>query len=182
MEKLYEAWLHPDPGCLFMTVFDKTKPDQHGIDEGKNGAFAGVIAYINSVPNHLTTEIGVVLILPSFHKTHVASNAVGLLLNYALNLPSAPGGGIGLRRVIWHANAPNAPSIRLAQRMGFVFEGISRWERALPPGKVGNGLARREEDPRADWAGRDTARLGLCWDEWEDGVKAKVALIIQRQS
>lgn len=182
VNNLYYAWALPNPGWLLMTVFDKTKPDQHNIEGGRNGALAGIVAYLNSEPQNLKTEIGAVFILPAFHKTHVASNTIGLLLNYALNLPSAPGGGLGLRRVVWYANALNVASVRLAERMGFVSEGVARWERALPMDKDGNGLARREGDPRADWPGRDTARLALCWDEWEDGVKNKVAQIIQRKS
>ena len=181
LSNLYYGSALPNPGWLLMTIFDKTKHDQHNIDDGTNGALAGIVAYVNSKPKNFMIEIGAVFILPAFHRTHVASNTIGLLLNYALNLPSSPGGGLGLRRVEWYANASNKASVRLAERMGFVFEGVARWERALPTGKEGNGLARRQGDPRADCPGRDTARLALCWDEWEDGVKDKVSQIMQRK-
>lgn len=125
------------------------------------------------------TEIGCVVILPAFQRTHVASNAVGILLHYALD--TAPH-GLGLRRVVWQANELNEPSVRLAQRMGFVLEGILRWDRVLPAGRPGNGIALRDEDPRAKCPGRNTAMLGLTWDDWEHEWREKVDAIMARVS
>jgi RimJ/RimL family protein N-acetyltransferase len=65
----------------------------------------------------MTTEIGTVMIFKKFHRTHVASNAAGLLLHYALDLPK--NGGLGFRRVAWGANEHNEANLRFAQKMGF---------------------------------------------------------------
>ena len=191
----YNYVIQPDRNFLLFAIFDKTKLDQHGVNEDQDRAFAGVISYIKSEPQNLATEIGTVLILPPFQRTHVASNAVGLLLKYALDLPmpsqpadAIPAGaggsksGLGLRRVVWQANVLNTASLRLAERMGFTLVGICRWDRVLPSGKEGNGLKTREGDPRAGCPGRDSAVLAICWDEWEDGVKDKVARIMERKS
>lgn len=145
------------------------------------------MGYINTSFQNLCTEIGAVIILPAFQRTHVASNAVGLLLNYALNLPSTSpddnGGGLGLRRVVWQANFLNKGSTRLASRMHFQFEGILRWDRVLPIGKdeASNGKPTRDGDLRPENVGRDTAIYSLCWDDWElKGAKEKVAGVMAR--
>lgn len=88
--------------------------------------------------------------------------------------------GLNFRRVQWQANTLNTASIRAAERMGFVREGTLRWDRVLPPGKlgvndpgaqalalvsaaVGNGNGNGDGKP-----GRHTAILAVCWDEWEE--------------
>jgi RimJ/RimL family protein N-acetyltransferase len=168
--------LRADPAWLLFAVFDKTTPPSDGSDT--SGALAGIMGYLNSSVNNLCTEIGAVIVLPPFQRTHVASNAVGLLIKYGLNLPSDPSiPGLGLRRIVWQANYLNQGSVRLAQRMGFLTEGILRWDRVLPLGKpadTGNGKPEREGDPRAGCMGRDTIILGLCFDDWENGGRGKV--------
>lgn len=151
---------------------DKTRPSSG--PEAPEGALAGALGYINSVPHNLVTEIGAVVIYPPFQRTHVASNAVGLLLQYALRLPEE--GGLGLRRVVWQANHLNTASVGLAKRLGFQMEGTLRWDRALPRGKdlATNGKGIRQGDPKPECVGRDTAVLGLCWDDWEGGAKDRV--------
>jgi RimJ/RimL family protein N-acetyltransferase len=169
-------------------------------------AFAGVLSYINASALNLCAEIGYVIVFPPWQRTHVAKNAAGLLMKYALDVPPTPGkantstttnnpsntqapstGGLGLRRVVWQANARNIPSVKLAKRMGFHLEGILRWDRALPPGKehasnhIGEGSENantpapsRHGDPKPGWVGRDTAILSVCWDDWENGVRELV--------
>ncbi|KAF8907075.1 acyl-CoA N-acyltransferase, partial [Gymnopilus junonius] len=177
---LIESRIRLNPGYILFTIFDKTKP---GTD-GHPGAIAGTLGLINSSEANLSTEIGCIIILPPFQKTHIASNAVGLLLQYALNLPSQQAGALGLRRVFWQANVLNKPSIRLAERMGFKLERILRWDRVLPKGKeaagAGNGKELREGDPRRECVGRDTAMLSHCWDDWEDSGREKVEVIMKR--
>jgi hypothetical protein len=46
-------------------------------------------------------------------------------------------------------------------------EGILKWDRVLPEGKIGNGKKEREGDVRKGCPGRDTAMLSICWDDWE---------------
>ncbi len=122
------------------------------------------------------------MILPAFQRTHVTSNAVGILMNYALNLPAD--GGLGLRRVVWTASASNAPSVGAAKRMGFQMEGVMRWARVWPEAKIrGSGGVRvRKEDPRAkEFAyGRNVAVLSVCWDDWETGAKEQVNAVMAR--
>jgi len=183
--KFYESYFQKNSGCTLFAIFDKTKrrTDVDGVDlpEGTNeGPLAGVIGLINSSHINLVTEVGGIMIFPPFQRTHISSNATGLLLEYALNLPSESPPGLGLRRVIWQANMLNKASVGLAERMGFKLEGVLRWERALPLGKEETGRISREGDPKRDYVGRDTALLALCWDDWEDGVKRKVNLVMQR--
>jgi RimJ/RimL family protein N-acetyltransferase len=69
-----------------------------------------------------STEIGFVITLKSAQRTHVTSNAVGMLMKYALNLPSDPTfPGLGLRRVQWTCDSGNKPSLTTAKRLGFQF-------------------------------------------------------------
>lgn len=190
MENFYETYIHKNTGYTFFAIFDKTRrntnlsgDDAHDahVEEGSNeGPLAGLIGFVNSSPINLVTEIGGILILPPFQRTHIASNATGLLLKYALNLPSESPPGLGLRRVVWQANVLNKASVGLAERMGFKLEGILRWERVLPPGKEESGRTSREGDPRRNFTGRDTTLLALCWDDWVDGRREMVDQVMQR--
>jgi RimJ/RimL family protein N-acetyltransferase len=131
-------------------------------------------------PTDLSTELGFVLTLPRFQRTHITSNAVGLLLHWALD--PAPH-GLALRSVAWKANALNAASVRAAERMGFRREGLLRWDRVLPAAKSaagGNGRGVREGDPKPECLGRDTVLLSLCWDDWEGGAREVVDARMQR--
>ncbi|KAI3614042.1 hypothetical protein WG66_010861 [Moniliophthora roreri] len=171
VQDFWSSRLGPNPNDTLFVIFDKVT---------ENTA-AGFIALINSSAPDLHTEIGYVVIFKDFHRTHVASNAVGLLMHYALDLPEQ--GGLGLRRVQWMANALNAPSVGLAQKMGFAKEGILRWHRVLPPSKsVGhNGGGHRKGDPREGCGARDTAVLASYWDTWESGQREKVDEIMKRR-
>jgi RimJ/RimL family protein N-acetyltransferase len=114
----------------------------------------------HSVRKHLSrTLIAFVITLPPFQRTHVTTNAIGLLLMYALDLPPY---GLGLRRVQWQANRLDTKSIGIAQKFGFKLEAILRWDgRVLPASKasVVDGGGEREGDPRPGTVGRDTAVL-----------------------
>ncbi|SJL15402.1 uncharacterized protein ARMOST_18899 [Armillaria ostoyae] len=143
------------PAETAFAVYDKSKSEH---------AYAGIITYINSSAEDLVTEIGFVMILPAFQCTHVTSNAVGILMNYALNLPAD--GGLGLRRVVWTASESNAPSVGAAKRIGFQMEGVMKWARIWPEAKIhGSGEVRvRKGDPRAEEFayGRNVAVLSVC--------------------
>ncbi|KDR72832.1 hypothetical protein GALMADRAFT_125640 [Galerina marginata CBS 339.88] len=176
---LFETRIHPDPGYILFVIYDKTKPAASSSSDP--GALAGLLGLINSSAVNLSTEIGCIMIFPPFQRTHLASNAIGILLQYALNLPARQPGALGLRRVFWQANVLNKPSVRLAERMGFKLEGILRWDRVLPKGKdAGNGKELREGDPRMECVGRDTAMLGHCWDDWESGGRENVEATMRR--
>ena len=169
-----------NPACVLFAVYDKTRPSASPAS-GDEGAFAGTIGLQNTSTTNLSTEIGFILILPPFQRTHVTSNAIGLLLQYTLNRPSE--GGLGLRRVAWKASPNNLPSIKAAERLGFKREGVTRWAFVLSEGKRnGNGFERRKGDPRENCLGRDTVDLSICWDEWEDGRRMHVDVVMARKS
>ncbi|KAJ7234759.1 hypothetical protein B0H12DRAFT_1142452 [Mycena haematopus] len=157
---------------VLFAVFDTSKPGAPQL--------AGIIGLLDTSATNLSTEIGFVITLPDFQRTHVTANAVGLLLRWTLNTSAE--GGLGLRRVAWKANAHNTRSVRAAERLGFRQEGVLRWDRVLPALKTegGNGGGVRAGDPKADCLGRDTVLLSLCWDDWEAGARQSVNEIMQR--
>ncbi|KAF7585069.1 hypothetical protein BBP40_001068, partial [Aspergillus hancockii] len=79
----------------------------------------GLIALLNIVPSQLRLEIGWVLFSPPLQRTTGATEAVYLLLKYALD-------ELGYRRVEWKCNALNEGSKRAALRLGFRAEGVFR--------------------------------------------------------
>lgn len=189
---LIEGRIGSNPSMILYAIIDKTR-SPHPTPASPSHApsqvgFAGVIGYLNTCPIHLKTEIGFIIVLPPFQRTHVTTNAVGLLLQYALNLPSTSDSvsfpGLGLRRVQWQANELNAKSIRVAERMGFKMEGILRWDRVLPggKGKPTNGIEPRANDLKPGMGGRHTAILSICWDDWENGGREEVSRMMARQS
>ncbi|KAJ4493655.1 acyl-CoA N-acyltransferase, partial [Lentinula edodes] len=167
----YEKRIHPNSGD---TLFNEGEGEGEGGGEGGGeGTPAGICGYVYTNPSDLYTEL-FVLAFPRYHHTHVASHMIGLLMQYALNLPST--GGLGLRRVQWSANVKNQGSVGLAKKMGFRVEGVRRWARVLEvdKGEGGNGVGRRKGDPRGECPGRDTVGLAICWDEWEEGGRERV--------
>ncbi|OAX31256.1 acyl-CoA N-acyltransferase, partial [Rhizopogon vinicolor AM-OR11-026] len=141
--KFVQAIFHPDPGMVLFAIIDKTKSPTAADEEG---ALAGIMSYIDTSSANLSTEIGFIVILPPFQRTHVTSNAVGLLLQYALESPSQ--GGLGLRRVQWKCSSVNVPSIRAAERMGFTKEGVLKWHRVYHGGKDKGKVHNGREFPR----------------------------------
>ncbi|KAG6335693.1 hypothetical protein ID866_3399 [Astraeus odoratus] len=87
-----------DKGTVLLAIIDTTRPDSNHPEWG--GSIAGMIGLLDTDENHLITEIGPVVVLPAFRRTHVASHTVGLMLKYTLELPP---NGLGLRRVKWRA-------------------------------------------------------------------------------
>lgn len=133
--------------------------------------FAGIMALMTASVTNASAEIGNILIFAPFQRTHVTTNAAGLLLAYSLNPPKE--GGLGLRRMQWQANVDNLPSVACAKRLGFRFEGVQRWQRVMPVWK--KDLLKEEmrrEDGRGP--GRHEAVLSICFDDWEGGVKESV--------
>ena len=167
-----------DPNSFLFAIIDKTRnPSVPGID----GALAGVLGYCHSEPMNLTTEIGFIYILPPFQRAKIASTAVALMLQYALEPPER--GGLGLRRVQWQANSRNTASRRMAERMGFRFEGFLRWQRIFHQGKrrgkCGNGKDLPENNSDGEDLGRDTVILAICWDDWQQGSRDHVISFLE---
>jgi RimJ/RimL family protein N-acetyltransferase len=169
---------YANPDSFAYAIIDKTRPPSSDDAEGE---LAGTISYIKTSPVHLSTELGFVVVFPPFQKSHVAVNAVGLMLLNAFE--AKEDGGLGLGRVHWMASTMNPASVRLAEKMGFERVGVTRWHMRFPKGavkgKVGNG---RGLPPRSDpedlW--RDTVELSLSWEEWLGGGDQKVRKVMNR--
>ncbi|KAJ6513297.1 acyl-CoA N-acyltransferase [Mycena sanguinolenta] len=181
-EFLTQLSTHPDierfiPGYFTPELINELCADSKSVlfavIHKEQNVLAGVIGLLHTSSSNLTTEIGPVICFPAFQRTFVNTNAIGILLRYCLNLPEE--GGLGFRRVQWTANPDNVASVKTAQRMGLKLEGIMRWTWVLPEGKEG-----KEAGAGRGGLGRDTAMLGVCWDDWENGVKEHVAKQIDR--
>jgi RimJ/RimL family protein N-acetyltransferase len=149
-------------------IIDKKKPPSTADPEGE---LAGMVAYRDADSVNQFIGLGHVIVLPPFQRTHVTTNAVGLLVQYALDSPEE--GGLGLRRVEWKADSSNPASVRAATRLGFQQDGVIRWARiardAVNRGKEGNG--REMPHGNNDDVGRDIVILSMCWDDWVQGNK-----------
>lgn len=154
--------------CLF-AIIDKATAAK----DGDQHAYAGTVALTNTNQDHAVTELGV-MVFPAFQRTHVATNAIGLLMQYCLDPPSA--GGLGLRRVEWKCHSENIASRKTALRMRFEFEGIARWHRTFVLGISADALAKRNET-KEEVPGRHTASFGIAWDEWDEKRPLIVALM-----
>lgn len=152
--------------------------------EVTDGTFAGFCGII-SQPERATVDLGLLLV-STFQRTFVGTHTIALLLHACLD--SVQDGGLGLRRVQWQANASNTASVSAAERMGFTLEGVIRWQQVLSVDKKGSEGAGidREGLPRAGWkgqewgAGRHTAMLSICWDDWVQGVENHVDALVRR--
>lgn len=152
------------PGECLYSVFKKIPASG---EEKPDRRWAGVVSLSATDPVNAMTEIGI-CISPEFQRTHVATNAIGLMLQYMLDPPSA--GGLGLRRVEWRCHVGNEASRRIALRMGFEFEGVLRWNRVLPRSTTGlpvEALERRN-GTTGEVLGRHTAVFSIVWDEWDE--------------
>jgi len=172
---MVENWFRLDPTWVLFAIIDKTKSEgDPGYLVSEGGSLAGMIGLIHSSDSNLVTEIGAVVVLPPFQHTHVTPNAVGLLMQYCLSLPTAPKPGLGLRRVEWTTNPANIPSNKVAENMGMKKDGYLRWIWVLPEGKEGRE-GRKGEKP-----GRDSVLYAVCWDDWEGGVREQVQKLMDR--
>ncbi|EAW11694.1 GNAT family N-acetyltransferase [Aspergillus clavatus NRRL 1] len=168
-------------------VVRKRQPGSDEVEElqVEEGTLAGTTGILNASTENAAAEIGHVVILPRFQRTFVGTTAHALLLNYLLN-PRPE--GLHLRRVQWQAFSENHSSIAAAQRLGFQFEGIVRWQRVLPEGKKGVSTGGMDDKiPNTDPTGRvrlgpgcHSAVLSLCWDDWENGGRERLNGLTRR--
>ncbi len=175
--EVYDKYIDVPPGSCAWAIFDKVSASgAQSTDEN----YAGFVALTSTSVENAVTEIGV-FVFPAFHRTHVASNAIGLVLLWTLDPPSAD--GLGLRRVEWQCHTENAASRRAALRMGFEFEGVKRWHCVLPGDKVGlpaDALGNRN-GTKKEPLGRHTALFSIVWEEWDE-KRPKVVALMERQS
>jgi RimJ/RimL family protein N-acetyltransferase len=190
-----EGTVDANPTITTFAIIDKTQaPAPSPADSSSDpksacrveeeGELAGMVSYMNASVANRAVEIGYLVVLPRFQRTHVTTNAVGLLVSYALNRPDAGSPGLGLRRVVWQTSVANVASIVVAERMGFVREGVLKWDRLFAKGRLkhkeGNGRPLPEGSDEDDvW--RDTVVLGLCWDTWAEGGRSKVEAAMARR-
>jgi RimJ/RimL family protein N-acetyltransferase len=175
LENIHEIHtvIHDNPQHLLFAIIDKTRTAAKDGTATADGTMAGVIGALECMPGQLKMEIGMIMVFPDFQGTHVAKHAIGAMLKYWLDAPSQ--GGMGFRRVSWTAHPANGASVAIAEKMGFIKEGIKRWTWVLPEGKPGKDAA----DDRGVGKGRDSVLLSLCWDDWENGVREKVLKLIE---
>lgn len=177
------AWLESNvrrnPANTYFAVLDKTKPSA---EFGNGGSLAGVFGLFHCSDAHQTAEIAWIAVLPAFQRTHVASNAVGVLLKHCLELETASPPGLGLRRVQWSCHTRNVQSARIAERMGFKREGMFRFQYVLQEELAKDGEKPSEDRKWPEKYGRNTLVLAVCWDDWEGGIRDLVQKSIDRKA
>ena len=107
----------------------------------------------------------------------MTNNAVGLLLNYCLELPDPPP---GRRRGLGFDAWNGLGIVRTGRRsrllsMGFKEERLLHWTWVLPEGAEGNG------DPMSAKTGRHAVMFSFCAGDWESGGREHVQQMIDRQ-
>lgn len=163
-----------DPQVLTFAIFDQSlilPRAAPGTDEAtRPERIAGQISFTKTDPVQRQAEMGAVILSPEFHRTHVMTHAGTLVLKYAF-------AALGLRRMQWYAHQFNQASPKAARRLGFLDEGVLRWEWVLPKGK--EGLVGSEgvdgEGGRHVWV------LAIGWDDWRGSVKEKLELLVARE-
>lgn len=185
VNELKESFTRPDtilslsnPAHTTFAIIDKTRDRS---PEDPEGELAGMVAYIYTSKVHLSSEIGAIVVLPPYQRSHVTSNTVGLMLQYAFT--PAEDGGLGLQRMQWHCSTANAASAKVAERMGFEKVGVIPYHMKFPlgkrHGKLGNGKP-LPPGSHPDDVWRDTFYYSLSWDVWEDEARDKVEKAMSR--
>ncbi|KAF8849047.1 acyl-CoA N-acyltransferase [Acephala macrosclerotiorum] len=177
MREFYDKDIRSSPEECLYAVIDKVSVPEAGKTIGK---YAGIISLSVRNPVNAVVDMGAI-IFPAFQRTHVATNAIGLLLFYMLDPPSA--GGLGLRRVEWKCHAGNQASRKAALRMGFEFEGIARWQCVFPRGNIALPVEALEKrnGTKGELPGRHTAIFSIVWDEWDE-KRLQVVTQLERTS
>ncbi|EJU06452.1 acyl-CoA N-acyltransferase [Dacryopinax primogenitus] len=159
---IFAEGMRSSPGKILFAIFDKTLLPE-SLSAHPSRSFAGIIGLNNANLDYLSVDIGPIVVLPAYQKTHVATHSVGTLLRYCLELPSAVAHpGLGLRRVTWLAKPDNIASIRLAEKMGMIREGVLRWTYVVES----PGTRTRDGDPNYK-LGRDCLLLTMTCEDWE---------------
>ncbi|KIP96633.1 MULTISPECIES: GNAT family protein [Pseudomonas] len=129
----FDAWLQDkqstsDP--LFFSVIDKT-----------SGRAVGLLSFLRIAPADGCIEIGHIAFGHAMQRSPASTEAIWLLMSLAMD-------DLGNRRLEWKCNARNARSLRAAERLGFVHEGLFR-QHAVIKGQ-----------------NRDTAWFSIIDSEW----------------
>lgn len=105
----FTAWLRTQ-AALFDRVAFALCPTQTSVA-------TGMASYLDIHPLDGVIEIGSIWFAPALQRTRAATEALLLLLTYAMD-------ELGYRRMQWRCNALNAKSRSAARRLGFRFEGV----------------------------------------------------------
>lgn len=106
----FEGWL--------TSIQDGADPFFYAIRDRATGKAGGFASYLRIEPKHGVIEIGFIMIAPRLQRSPAATEAVSAMISWAFEQ--------GYRRVEWKCDALNAPSMRAARRLGFVYEGTFR--------------------------------------------------------
>ena len=96
-----------------------TDPLFYAIINTATGRAEGFASYLRIDPAVGSIEVGFIAMSPLLQKTHVATEAMYLMMAHAMD-------DLGYRRYEWKCDNLNAPSKRAAGRYGFTAEGVFR--------------------------------------------------------
>jgi RimJ/RimL family protein N-acetyltransferase len=89
----------------------------YAVCDSVTGEAVGKATYLDIQASTGVVEIGGIWFAPEFQRTKAATEAIFLMLDYAMD-------HLGYRRMQWRCNARNAKSRAAARRLGFRFGGI----------------------------------------------------------
>lgn len=167
-----ELRIRRDPSLVLFAMIDKTRLGSPPADESEGSAIAGIIGLLNTVPEHCSTEIGLLFTLPRSQRTHTTTHAVGLLQRWCFD-------ELHMNRVQWRSDPNNVASIRVAERMGFKKEMVRRWDNVLSEGKAGLPVRKNDVQPNKD--GLHTTYLSVCRDDWGEHWAERVQDIMDKR-
>jgi len=133
-----KRWLTIKEWCLYAIV-DRT-----------HGRPSGVALYMGLKPDAGSIEIGV-MFSPLLQRTTAATEAMYLLMKRAFD-------ELGYRRYEWKCDALNDASVKAAERLGFLFEGIFRQADVLK--------GRNRDTAWFSIIDRDWLRLKRAFESW----------------
>ena len=131
----FHAWLKSQAAA-----FD---PIRFALRSRQTGTVAGMAGYLDIRPLDGVIEIGGIWFATSLQRTRAATEALFLLLSYAMD-------DLGYRRMQWRCNSLNVKSRNAACRLGFRFEGVF-YNHMVTKGR-----------------NRDTAWYSILDDEWPE--------------
>ncbi|WVQ85463.1 hypothetical protein IAT38_007628 [Cryptococcus sp. DSM 104549] len=155
-------------------------PGSSGPVDPKDYVIAGMCALYHSDVDMMSSELGWMIVLDPFQRTHVLTHTAGLLIHRILDMPSE--GGLGLRRCQWFASSLNDKSQGAAKRLGFREDGVIRNHRVLTKGRDG-ARPGRKGDYKEDCMSRDSWLGSISWDQWEGegGVREHIDKLMARR-
>jgi len=94
-------------------------PYAYAVADYASGRPLGIVTLMEIRPAMRVIEMGSIVYSPALQRTPAATEAQYLVADYVF-------GTLGYRRYEWKCNALNAPSMRAAERLGFIYEGTFR--------------------------------------------------------